>query len=76
MLGIILGGPLEERFIQAFTGANGSLMGLVNRPVAALLASVCAILWLVALVAMRKSHAVPIREHGDTDANSENSMTG
>ncbi len=57
VLGIILGGPLEERFIQAITGAGGSVAGLVNRPVAALLAAVCAVLWVVVVVAMRKKEA-------------------
>lgn len=45
VLGIILGGPLEERFIQSLT-AGGGLVGLVNRPVAAGLAAVCGLLWL------------------------------
>ena len=45
VLGIILGGPLEERFIQTLTGAGGNILGLVNRPVAALLAVLCGVLW-------------------------------
>jgi TctA family transporter len=32
VLGIILGGPLEERFIQTWTGSNGNLLGFVDRP--------------------------------------------
>ena len=55
VLGIILGGPLEERFIQTLTGAGGSLVGLVDRPVAAVLAVACAVLWGVTLLAMRKT---------------------
>ena len=58
VLGIILGGPLEERFIQALTGAGGSVTGLVNRPVAALLAGVCAVLWTVALLSMRQKQTL------------------
>jgi TctA family transporter len=54
VLGILLGGPLEERFIQALTGAGGSVTGLVNRPVAALFACVCTVLWTVALLSMRQ----------------------
>ncbi len=45
VLGIILGGPLEERFIQTATGAGGSLLGFVDRPVAAVLAAVWFALW-------------------------------
>lgn len=47
VLGIILGGPLEERFIQTATGAGGSLVGFVDRPIAALLAATWLVLWLV-----------------------------
>lgn len=32
VLGIILGGPLEERFIQALNGSAGNPLGLVARP--------------------------------------------
>lgn len=45
VLGIILGGPLEERFIQTITGSQGSLWGLVERPMAAVLACVCLFVW-------------------------------
>lgn len=46
ILGIILGGPLEERFVQTITGAGGSPLGLVSRPIAALLAAVCLTVWI------------------------------
>ena len=45
ILGIILGGPLEERFIQALTGSDGSLLALFHRPVAAALGVLCLLLW-------------------------------
>jgi putative tricarboxylic transport membrane protein len=45
VLGIILGGPLEERSIQAITAAGGSPIGLINRPLAAVLATGCLVLW-------------------------------
>lgn len=45
VLGIILGGPLEERFVQSLAGAGGSLLPLVQRPLAAALAAVCLLLW-------------------------------
>lgn len=54
VLGIILGGPLEERLIQTMTGANGSLVGLVNRPLAATLALLCAALWISMMVLMTR----------------------
>jgi TctA family transporter len=50
VLGIILGGPLEERFIQTLTGSDGSLLGLVNRPLSAGLATVCITLWISAVI--------------------------
>lgn len=46
VLGIILGGPLEERFIQTLSGADGSLLGFVDRPGSAVLAAVFAAIWL------------------------------
>ena len=57
VLGIILGGPLEERFIQTLTGSDGSLLAFVERPVAAGLAVACLILWLVPLLERRPSTA-------------------
>jgi len=45
VLGIILGGPLEERFIQTLTGSGGSLWAFFDRPVAALLGALCLALW-------------------------------
>jgi TctA family transporter len=55
VLGIILGGPLEERFIQTMTGADGSILGFVNRPLSALLGAVWIGLWIsmLALAARR-----------------------
>ena len=45
VLGLILGGPLEERFVQTLAGGQGSLTAFVDRPLAALLAVACLILW-------------------------------
>ncbi len=50
VLGIILGGPLEERFIQAITGSRGSPLVFVSRPIAALLAVAAAFVWLMPAV--------------------------
>ncbi len=45
VLGLILGGPLEERFVQSLAGGQGSLLAFVDRPVAALLAVACLLIW-------------------------------
>lgn len=50
VLGIILGGPLEERFVQTLSGGRGNLITFVERPVAAVLAGVVAMIWLAASV--------------------------
>lgn len=56
VLGMILGGPLEERFVQTLAGSGGSPMALVNRPVAAVLAAICLAVWIsVALSSFRKA---------------------
>jgi TctA family transporter len=63
VLGMILGGPLEERFVQALSGSDGSPIGLVNRPVAAALAVVCAAVWVrVAMSSRSKLLAVPFSD--------------
>lgn len=46
VLGIILGGPLEERFIQTLTGSQGALSAFFGRPLAAGLGVVCILTWL------------------------------
>jgi TctA family transporter len=58
VLGIILGGPLEERFIQTATGAG--MWGFVNRPLAALLGAVWVGLWISMIyLATKRLHATP-----------------
>ncbi|MGI6459272.1 MAG: tripartite tricarboxylate transporter permease [Candidatus Hydrogenedentales bacterium] len=52
VLGIILGGPLEERFVQALSGSQGLLASLFGRPLAAALGILCLVLW-ASLAAMR-----------------------
>lgn len=49
VLGIILGGPLEERFVQTLSGGRGSMVAFVERPVAAALATIVAVVWLTAI---------------------------
>ena len=46
VLGLVLGGPLEERLIQSLTAAAGSVGGLVARPLACVLALAAAAVWL------------------------------
>lgn len=50
VLGIILGGPLEARFIQTLAGSGGSLLAFVNRPAAAVLGGLCLLLWASTLI--------------------------
>jgi len=49
VLGIILGGPLEERFIQTLTGSDHGVGAFFSRPLAALLGVVCLLVWLAPL---------------------------
>ena len=50
VLGIILGGPLEERFVQTLVGSGGSLDAFFSRPLAAALGATCIVLWLTPLL--------------------------
>jgi TctA family transporter len=50
ILGIILGGPLEERFVQAMTASRGSLAVFVSRPIAAFLGLVALVVWVLPVV--------------------------
>jgi TctA family transporter len=59
VLGIILGGPLEERFVQALTASRGSLTVFVSRPIAAALAILAAVVWLLPVVTALRVHRKP-----------------
>lgn len=54
VLGLILGGPLEERFVQTLAGSGGSAAAFFDRPLSALLAGACLALWTAAAVAWWK----------------------
>jgi putative tricarboxylic transport membrane protein len=54
VLGLILGGPLEERFVQTLAGGRGDLTAFIDRPLAALLAAACLILWISVTVGIVK----------------------
>jgi TctA family transporter len=49
VLGIILGGPLEERFVQSMTASGGSLAAFFGRPSAAILGLLALLVWFVPL---------------------------
>ena len=50
VLGIILGGPLEERFLQTLTSSRGAVSAFFDRPMAAGLGATCILLWLAPLL--------------------------
>jgi putative tricarboxylic transport membrane protein len=54
VLGIILGGPLEERFVQSLTGSQGSFTVFLARPSAAILAGLALVVWFMPLVSGRR----------------------
>ncbi|MHC4177337.1 MAG: tripartite tricarboxylate transporter permease [Planctomycetota bacterium] len=60
VLGIILGRPLEERFIQTLTASDGSLLAFFSRPIAAALGGICILLWLTpSLLALLRRGKTP-----------------
>lgn len=62
VLGIILGPPLEERFIQILTASGGDPVAFFARPVAAALGVTCIALWTWALYSARRD-----RERDESD---------
>ena len=56
ILGVVLGGMLEENFISSMIKSDSSLFGFVNRPIAAALAVLTLLVWLspVFVAALRK----------------------
>ncbi|QDV37107.1 tripartite tricarboxylate transporter permease [Tautonia plasticadhaerens] len=59
VLGIILGGPLEERLIQVLTSADGSAIAFIDRWPARILALIWLILLFVSLGRGRGPDAIP-----------------
>ena len=47
ILGVVLGGMLEENFITSMIKSDGNLLGFVSRPIAASLAVLTLIVWVV-----------------------------
>jgi TctA family transporter len=50
VLGIILGGPLEERFIQTLSSSESAWEAFFSRPMAAVLGAIAALVWLAPVV--------------------------
>lgn len=50
VLGIILGPPLEERFIQTMTASDGNFLAFFSRPVATCLGILVLSIWLVMIL--------------------------
>ena len=53
ILGVVLGGMLEENFITSMIKADGDLMAFVGRPIAATLAVVTLLVWTMPLLLAR-----------------------
>jgi putative tricarboxylic transport membrane protein len=62
ILGVVLGGMLEENFITSMIKSDGNLMAFVGRPIAATLAVVTVMVWIMPLVTavLRKRRAQQI----------------
>jgi putative tricarboxylic transport membrane protein len=58
----VLGGMLEENFITSMIKSDGNLMAFVGRPIAATLAVVTVMVWIMPLVTavLRKRRAQQI----------------
>ncbi len=50
VLGVILGGPLEERFIQTLSSSDGAWGAFFSRPTAAVLGAAAILVWLMPVV--------------------------
>nr|MBA2548120.1 tripartite tricarboxylate transporter permease [Burkholderiaceae bacterium] len=58
ILGVVLGGMLEENFITSMIKADGNLIEFVSRPIAAVLAAVTVLVWSAPFVLRRiRRHA-------------------
>ncbi len=53
ILGVVLGGMLEENFITSMIKADGNLIEFVSRPIAAVLAAVTVLIWSAPFVLRR-----------------------
>jgi putative tricarboxylic transport membrane protein len=62
ILGVVLGGMLEENFITSMIKSDGNLLAFFSRPIAAALAVVTILVWLMPVVMklLKKKIALPI----------------
>jgi len=58
VLGIVLGEPLEQRFIGTLNTTDGSLRAFIERPQSLVLAVLCLVLWLSPLLASARRRVV------------------
>jgi putative tricarboxylic transport membrane protein len=65
ILGVVLGGMIEENFITSMIKSDGNVLGLVDRPIAAVLAAVTLVV-VVWPVARRALSAIRIRRPATT----------
>ncbi len=54
ILGIVLGSMLEEMFLSSMIKADGELLALFSRPIAATLGVLTILIWLIPLIKMLK----------------------
>jgi putative tricarboxylic transport membrane protein len=60
ILGVVLGGMLEENFITSMIKSDGNLLAFVSRPIAATLAVVTVLVWIMPVVmALLRKRRVP-----------------
>jgi putative tricarboxylic transport membrane protein len=50
ILGVVLGGMLEENFITSMIKSDGNLAAFFGRPIAATLAVLCLLIWFTPLL--------------------------
>ena len=62
ILGVVLGGMLEENFISSMIKSDGNLIGFVNRPIAAVLAVLTILVWLTPVLMAMLRKKVPLEE--------------
>jgi putative tricarboxylic transport membrane protein len=62
ILGVVLGSALEENFITSMIKADGNLMAFVGRPIAASLAAITVLVWVMPAVLglLRRKHATAV----------------
>jgi TctA family transporter len=57
ILGMVLGGMLEQNFVTSMIKADGSVMAFFERPIAAALGVLTILVWLSPLVINRRGRA-------------------